>query len=105
MSVARTVCVCVGAIVATVERASLAFAQADQESKERCAQLIDYYDYYGAGRSENSDGARNMTRIGAYIDCQRGRYESGIRAMETLLREKKFTVAAAKRQPSEVGRP
>ena len=63
-----------------------------QTPEERCSQLITYFDRYGSGRSANSDGARNHTRIGAAIDCERGRYEDGIKAMEDLLRRKKFTV-------------
>jgi hypothetical protein len=34
-----------------------------QDLKARCAQLISYHDRYGAGRSVNSDGAGNQTRI------------------------------------------
>lgn len=67
-----------------------ALAEIDLEA--RCSQLIRYYDRYGASRTENSDGARNMTRIGADIDCTNGRYEVGIEAMEKLLRRKRFPV-------------
>lgn len=88
MNVAWISVLCMSAVIPT----SVALAQTAQDHKGRCAQLIDYYDYYGASRSENSDGARNMSRIGAYIDCQRGRYDAGIRAMEKLLRQKKFAV-------------
>jgi len=59
--------------------------------KARCQQLIAYYDRFGVGRSNNSDGRRNHTRIGAEIDCSRGLYAEGIAAMEKLLRAKKFT--------------
>ncbi len=31
----------------------------------RCRQLVAYYDRYGVGRNNNSDGRRNHTRIGA----------------------------------------
>ena len=68
---------------------------ATQDPKERCAQLIAFFDRYGASRTENSDGRRNHTRIGAEIDCKRGRYQEGIMAMEDLLRRKKFDVASA----------
>lgn len=68
----------------------LAYAQAPP-SKARCEQLIDYFDYYGQSRGEGvSDGARNMTRIGAKIDCERGDYQKGIATMETLLRNKRM---------------
>jgi|SRR6516165_6966546 hypothetical protein len=60
--------------------------------KARCEQLISMYDRYGASRSENSDGNRNHTRIGAGIDCQNGHAAEGVAAMEDLLRRKKFDV-------------
>ena len=63
--------------------------------KARCDQLISLYDRYGAGRSENSDGARNHTRIGAGIDCQEGRYAQGVAGMESLLKQKQFEVPPA----------
>ena len=49
-------------------------------------------DRYGVGRSTNSDGRRNHTRIAAELDCQRGDYQKGIAALEDLLRRKAFTV-------------
>lgn len=64
-------------------------------SKERCEQLIEYFDYYGQSRGEGvSDGARNMDRIGAKIDCDRGDYQKGIAMMETLLRNKRMGIPA-----------
>ena len=44
------------------------------DSAARCGQLIAYYDRFGVGRSNNSDGRRNHTRIAAEIDCERGAY-------------------------------
>ena len=73
----------------------VAVAQAD-DLKARCDQLIAYFDRYGSGRGEHSDGARNMTRLSARIDCDRGQYEQGIRAMEDLLRRKKLAVPSAR---------
>ena len=64
--------------------------QMTSDAKARCKQLIDYFDRYGAGRSEASDGARNMTRIGAGIDCANGRTEEGVKAMEGLLARKEL---------------
>ena len=73
--------------------AGSALGQTDADPKARCNQLIAYYDYYGVSRSSNnSDGFRNHTRIGAEIDCDRGNYEAGIQAMERLLTNKAFTV-------------
>lgn len=72
--------------------ATSAAAQSDAELKARCSQLIAYYDRYGVGRSTNSDGRRNHTRIAAEIDCSRGLYAEGIATMERLLHVKKLTV-------------
>lgn len=74
-----------------------------QDLKERCAQEIAFFDRYGASRSENSDGQRNHIRIGAEIDCQRGRYKEGITAMEDLLRRKKFDVPLYPCLPASAG--
>ena len=68
--------------------------QATADARARCKQLIDYFDRYGAGRSEASDGARNMTRIAAGIDCASGHAQEGVKAMEDLLAHKQFDVPA-----------
>ena len=65
--------------------------QTTAQLKARCQQLIAYFDRFGAGRSNNSDGRRNHTRISAEIDCSKGLYAEGIAEMEALLRRKKFT--------------
>ncbi len=83
---------CVLAFVLTAGMANPGSAQTTPDLETRCTQLISYFDRYGASRSLNSDGRRNHTRIGASIDCERGRHESGIATMEDLLRRKKFTV-------------
>jgi hypothetical protein len=67
-----------------------ATAPNNADVKARCDQLISMYDRYGASRSENSDGARNHTRIGASIDCANGHAAEGVAAMEELLKDKKF---------------
>jgi hypothetical protein len=69
-----------------------ASAETTPDLAERCAQLVAFYDRYGVGRSTNSDGRRNHTRIAASIDCERGQYAAGIAAMEDLLRRKAFDV-------------
>jgi len=62
-------------------------------SEARCDQLIKYFDYYGQSRGEGvTDGARNMTRIGAQSDCDDGDYGEGIAIMEKLLREKRMGI-------------
>jgi hypothetical protein len=80
------------AVVLAANMASLALAQTTVDPATRCAQLVAFYDRYGRSRSLNSDGARNHTRIGANIDCERGHYEKGIAIMEDLLRRKAFDV-------------
>jgi len=84
------------ALVTTAGMMSSAIAQnsatapSNADLKARCDQLTSMYDRYGASRSENSDGARNHTRIGAGIDCASGHTAEGVAAMEELLRDKKF---------------
>lgn len=84
---------CVAFAVLAVVTAHGASAQAPpQTPSERCAQLIAYFDRFGASRSGNSDGFRNHTRLSALIDCERGLYDEGIKEIQNLLRRKKFTV-------------
>lgn len=64
----------------------------DAALKARCSQLIAYFDRWGATRSAHTDGRRNHTRLAAEIDCNNRLYSKGIAEMETLLRNKKFTV-------------
>lgn len=66
-------------------------------AKERCQDLVSFFDRWGTSRGEHTDGARNHTRIGAGIDCERGHYEAGIQQMEALLIAKGFEV------PVEIG--
>jgi len=87
------------AVVLAAGLADSASAQTTPDPKARCSQLLSYYDRFGASRGENSDGARDMTRIGAGIDCERGQYEKGIASMEALLRQKHFDVPA---EPSAI---
>lgn len=68
--------------------------QTTAQLKARCSQLIAYFDRYAVGRSNDSDGRRNHTRIHAQIDCDRGLYAEGIATMEALLRRRKFTSPA-----------
>ena len=58
-------------------------------------QLVAYFDRYGVGRGENSDGPRNHTRIGAAIECERVNYRQGIDTMAALLKRKAFDVPKA----------
>jgi hypothetical protein len=63
--------------------------QTNEQLAERCAELGAIFDRYGARRSEGSGGP-NMIRLGAGIDCQRGRYAQGIKALEDLLQRNKI---------------
>jgi len=78
-------------VAAAVVKVEAAAQTATPDPKARCAQLTAYWDRYGARRSEGSGGP-NMTRLGAGIDCDKGRYDVGIKAMEDLLRQNRFTV-------------
>jgi hypothetical protein len=90
------------AIVLSAGMANPAFAQTPPDLKARCDQLTSYYDRYGVGRSENSDGARNHTRIAAGLDCQHGQYEKGIASMEALLKNKRLDAPSA---PTAIAQP
>lgn len=78
------------ALTVEIVPASPALAQSDL--KARCNQLISYYGRYGTSRGEDTDGNRNVIRLGAEVDCWNGRYEKGIVAMEELMKGKNWTV-------------
>ena len=90
----RAVAVLAFAFILQAALPSAAQAQTAAAQKARCSQLIAYYDRFGVGRSNNSDGRRNHTRIDAEIDCAKGLYAEGIATMEALLLRKKFTPPA-----------
>jgi hypothetical protein len=76
--------------------------------KGRCSQLVAFFDYYGVSRGENTDGARNFTRIGAAIECERTHYRNGIDTMAALLVRKAFEVpkpGAPAVEPEDVEAP
>jgi hypothetical protein len=83
------------AVVMSAALANPAAAQSTSDLKARCDQLTSYFDRYGASRSENTDGARNHTRIAAGLDCEHGHYAEGIASMESLLKRKNFDVPPA----------
>lgn len=73
------------ALLITLIAASTAEAQPTNEQlAARCAELGAMFDRYGTRRSEGSGGP-DMIRLGAGIDCQKGRYAQGIKALEDLL--------------------
>lgn len=55
-----------------------------QKLAARCNELGAIYDRYNTRRSEGSGGP-DLERLGAGIDCQRGRYAQGIATLEKLL--------------------
>ena len=67
-------------------------AQATNEQlAARCNQLYDVANRYLTRRGEGSGGP-NMTLLGAGIDCQKGRYDAGIKTLEKLLRDQRITI-------------
>ena len=63
--------------------------QTDEQLAARCSQLGALFDRYNLQRGEGSGGP-NMSRLGAALDCQRGRYQQGIRALEELLQRNRI---------------
>ena len=63
---------------------AIAKAQTNEQLAARCAELGALYDRYNTRRGEGSGGP-DLTRLGAGIDCQKGRYAQGIKALEGLL--------------------
>mgnify|MGYP001613653638 CR=1 FL=1 len=63
--------------------------QTTEQLAARCAELGAIFDKYGTRRSEGSGGP-DMTRLGAGIDCQKGRYAQGIKALEDLLKRNRI---------------
>jgi hypothetical protein len=64
------------------------------DPKTRCAELVAFWQRHGGSRSEGFGGG-DIARKNAEVDCGAGRYESGIRAMEDLLRRNGYTVPPA----------
>lgn len=63
--------------------------QTNEQLAARCAQLGALYDRYNLQRGEGSGGP-NMARLGAGLDCQKGRYQQGIKALEELLQRNRI---------------
>ena len=72
------------AILTAMLPGSLQAPQTNEQLAARCAELRAIFDRYGTRRSEGSGGP-DMIRLGAGIDCQKGRYQQGIKALEDLL--------------------
>jgi hypothetical protein len=63
----------------------------DDKLKARCDQLYTLASRALTRRGEGSGGP-NMIVEGAGVDCRKGRYEQGIRELEKVLREQRYTV-------------
>jgi len=68
--------------------------QTNEQLAARCAELGALYDRYNTRRGEGSGGP-DMVRLGAGIDCQRGRYQQGIKALEDLLQRSRIPIPPA----------
>ena len=68
--------------------------QTNEQLAARCAELGALYDRYNTRRGEGSGGP-DMVRLGAGIDCQRGRYQQGIKALEDLLQRNRVPIPPA----------
>lgn len=61
------------------------------DPKVRCEQLMAFWLRHGGARGEGSTGT-GMALKSAAVDCEAGRYRSGITTMEELLRRNGYTV-------------
>ncbi|MDP2329542.1 MAG: hypothetical protein Q8M19_02435 [Reyranella sp.] len=68
--------------------------QTNEQLAARCAQLGAIFDRYASRRGEGSGGP-DMERLGAGIDCSKGRYDKGIKALEDLLRRDRISFPPA----------
>jgi len=85
----RTACLCLLAAGAVCALPSASGAQ--QDLAARCNQLFTTADRALSRRSEGGGGP-SLTVQGAGVDCQKGRYEQGIRELEKILRSQGYTV-------------
>lgn len=90
-SVIRRICTIavLGLAIATPPLNGTSAQQTNEELAARCAQLGAIFDRYGTRRSEGSGGP-DMIRLGAGIDCSKGRYAQGIKALEDLLQRNRI---------------
>jgi hypothetical protein len=66
----------------------------DDKLKARCNQLYTMADRALSRRGEGGGGP-NMIVQSAGLDCQKGRYEQGIRELEKVLRNQGYTLPPA----------
>jgi hypothetical protein len=88
------------ALVLSAATATAAVAQSmaqgtpSADPRTRCAELVAFWQRHGGSKSEGGGGG-DIARKNAEVDCGAGRYDSGIRAMEELLRRNGYTVPPA----------
>jgi hypothetical protein len=80
----RLGCLFLLAILTAMLSGNLQAQPTNEQLAARCNELGAIFDRYGTRRSEGSGGP-DMIRLGAGIDCQKGRYPQGIKALEDLL--------------------
>ncbi len=76
------------ALLAAAAGAPAAAAQTptfSADPRTRCVQLVEFWVRHGGSKSEGGTGS-DTPRKTAESDCGAGRYDSGIRTMEDLLR-------------------
>jgi hypothetical protein len=64
------------------------------DPRTRCEELVAFWLRHGGSKSEGGSSG-DIARKNAEIDCGAGRYQSGIRSMEDLLRRNGYTVPPA----------
>jgi hypothetical protein len=83
------------AAAALLATATAALAQGTEtpsaDPRTRCEELVAFWLRHGGNKSEGGSSG-DIARKNAEIDCGAGRYQSGIRAMEDLLRRNGYTV-------------
>jgi hypothetical protein len=79
----------IGFAAASLPPSGAGAQQTNEQLAARCAQLGAIFDRYGARRGQGSGGP-DMVRTGAGIDCAKGRYAQGIKALEELLQGNKI---------------
>lgn len=78
------------AATAIVVAATAFGQQTNMDPRARCEQLLVYWDEHAGRRGEGA--TTDMERKTAAIDCDNRRYADGIKRMENLLRNNRFTV-------------
>jgi hypothetical protein len=64
------------------------------DPRTRCVQLVEFWVRHGGSKSEGGTGS-DTPRKSAEFDCGTGRYDTGIRTMEDLLRRNGYTIPPA----------